>query len=222
MPADRDNPSRFAEGFLHEARNAVFGLSVTLDALEEDGDPGGALVEQVRTLASLSDRTARLMHDLVTYVEAPPSEKAPARLGEIVHAAVAEARERLGARPLVLVGEEHLDLTAPFEADAPQLGRAIASVIQGAAIAVPAPGPVQLVLARPHPRRVELTITASGAEVSAERVITFFDPFAIRAARITGFAVALARRCFEAHGIGVRLVRNADDGLILTLAFNQA
>ncbi len=220
MSADGDHPSRFAEGFLHEARNAVFGLSVTLDALEEDADPGSALVEQGRTLAALSDRTARLMHDLVAYVEAPPFVREKMSLHPIVTEGVASARERLGSRTLVVEGEDLLAQRAELAADRACLARAICSLLQGVAIAVPATTPVTLTIARPHAGRIELVFASRGVDVSAERVITFFEPFAIRGARITGFAVALARRCFEGHGASVRIGRNADDGLSISVGLD--
>lgn len=222
MSAERDQPSRFAEGFLHEARNAVFGLSVTLDALEEDADPGSALVDQGRTLAALSDRTARLMHDLVAYVESPPLVRERVSLQLVVADAVASAKERLGPRALHVEGEDILARGADLSADHACLARAICSVLQGLAIAVPSGDPVTLTIARPHAGRIELVASARGADVSAERVLTFFEPFAIRGARITGFAVALARRCLDGHGASVRLGRSEGDGLSISLAFDAS
>lgn len=220
MSADRDHPNRFAEGFLHEARNAVFGLSVTLDALEEDADPGSALVDQGRTLAALSDRTARLMHDLVAWVEAPPFVREKLPLQDVLNEAVASARERLGTRVIEIEGEATFDRGATVSVDRACVARSLCSVIQGVAIAVPSAKPLALTITRPHAGRLEISIVGRGADVSAERIITFFEPFAIRGARITGFAVALARRCFDSHGIGVRIGRTADDGLSLSLGFD--
>jgi signal transduction histidine kinase len=218
MSADeRDVPVEFAEGFFHEARNAVFGLSVTLDALEEGADPGAALVQQVRTLASLSDRTARLMHDLVAYVEAPSGPLLSGPLLAILEQGLSEARERLGSRGLEVTGLDQV--TGDVDADSPALSRALCSVLQGVAIVLPTPEPLRVAVAREADGSTEVRILASGGEVAAERIVTFFEPFAIRGSRITGFAIALARRCFAAHHIRVLLVRNGAEGLTLALTF---
>lgn len=221
MSADeRDIPVRFAEGFFHEARNAVFGLSVTLDALEEGADPGAALVQQVRTLATLSDRTARLMHDLVAYVEAPAGERAATDLRPILEQAVAEAGERLLSRELEVSGWDQVSGAIP--ADAARLTRSLCSALQGVSIVVPSSDPVRVSFARTDEGRVAMRIVGAGGEVAAERIVTFFEPFAIRGSRITGFAVALARQCFDEHGVSVLLVRNGADGLTLTLTFPRS
>jgi hypothetical protein len=219
MSADeRDVPVRFAEGFFHEARNAVFGLSVTLDALEEGADPGAALVQQVRTLASLSDRTARLMHDLVAYVEAPAGGEWFVSSRTVIEQGILDARERLGSRKLEVTG---LDAVGDhLRTDPAMLARSICSVLQGVAIALPAAEPIRLTLTQASSGApIELRIVASGGEVAAERIVTFFEPFAIRGSRITGFAVALAKRRFVQDGVSVLLVRNGVEGLSLTLTF---
>ena len=220
-PKPRALSTSVAEAFLHEARNAVFGLSVTLDAMQEDEAPGAALAEHATTLLGCAGRATRLMHDLVAYLEPPTPVRSQLDLPASLRAVVEEVRPALGERGFRLHVPEDA-LPAPCVGDPHLVHRALCALIQGVAIVAGRDADVVVSLAARRDRSrsfLEVCISAEQAEVAPERVATFFEPFAVRGPHLTGFSVALAKRSLAAQDVTVVVEQPREGALVARIVF---
>ncbi len=190
-----------AAGLTHELKNSlatIQGFAQLIAGVAPDSASESA-EELVREVGQLS----RMVTDFLNFARPEEIGRVPLSLGELTEAVV----ERLESR--MVEARIELDLTIPPEADVPQVmgdemlvGRALLNVAQNA---------VEALETVEGPRRLSISLSASGDEViveirdngpgiAAEDIARIFIPFFTTRSRGHGIGLALTQKIVLAHG----------------------
>jgi signal transduction histidine kinase len=198
---------RLAAGAAHEINNplaAVVGnaeLLMRRDALA----PGGR--ERAERIVSAAYRVSRIVEDLLAYARAGAIAPEPTDVGRLLRDTVAGRREALDAAGVRV--EDELAGLPPVAADARQLAKVFASVVQNGldALRERPPGERTLRLAgRRVDGGVELAIENSGPPIPPAILPRIFDPFFTtrEVGQGLGLGLAVADGIVAAHGGEIR------------------
>jgi PAS domain S-box-containing protein len=194
-------------GVAHEVRNALFGISATIDALEARSGHEPRYAPFATVLRSQLGRLQQLTHDLLDYGKPPELRLAEARTEQIVGLAVKTCATVARDHAVSVVQELAVDLPA-LSVDAGRIQQVVENLVANAIQHSPKGGIVR-VTAQPDrdsgARAISLVVEDQGPGVSADDAARLFEPFFSRRRGGTGLGLSIVRRIVEAHGGQVEL-----------------
>ncbi len=206
-------------GVAHEARNPLFGLSVTLDALETKVGTNGDLARYIGPLRREIDQLNTLMRDLLDYGRPRALDLQQTRIGDIVAAALESCLSIASARGVAI---ENLVATdcGPCLADPLKMQQVVRNLLENA-IQHSASGTT-----------VTITVTKESDDDGAWLVCSVrdrgpgfaeadlphvFEPFFSRRAGGTGLGLSIVQRTMDQHGGCVRVRNHPEGGAMVTI-----
>jgi signal transduction histidine kinase len=206
-------------GVAHEARNPLFGITATVDALGARLDGDGAVAPLVGVMREQVQRLSRLMTDLLDYGR----PIAPERTRQSVSAVAARAIEACAA--LSLQSGVTVELSAEptpvaVLVDEPRLLQVFQNLVQNAVEHTPQGGRVR-VDARPEPRRghggVRCAVRDSGPGFDPAHLSHVFEPFFTRRKGGTGLGLSIVQRIVEQHAGHVEATNHPEGGGVVNV-----
>lgn len=204
-------------GVAHEARNPLFGISATLDALESAGEP----TELIPVLRGEARRLQRLMDDLLEYGK-PSSGRRKTCLTEIIERAVASFRSAGGSRAVArieVVAPRHLPRIL---IDPERLERVFFNLLSNAESHSPPGGEIRIVCrVETAAGRVWLVceVEDAGPGIREEDLERIWEPFYSRRPGGTGLGLSIVQRIVEEHGGSVAAENRLRGGARMQLRF---
>jgi PAS domain S-box-containing protein len=183
----------------HEVRNPLFGITVTLDALEaEAGEPArfGRYFDSLRREAR---RLSDLMQDLLDFSKPGGGALALGAVGEVLAEAI-EACAPLARRHGVAVDLELEPGLPDLPLDARRLGQVFRNLLENAQQHSPPGGRVTVRALLATREAVVCSVEDEGPGIPPLDLHRVFLPFFSRREHGTGLGLALARRLVELHG----------------------
>jgi PAS domain S-box-containing protein len=210
-------------GVAHEARNPLFGISSTLDALEIDLRGNERYAECSSLLRSQVSRLTRLMQDLLDYGKAPALQPSPSGIPAVIALAVRSCAALARERRVAVVDEAPAGLPA-LELDAGRMQQVIENLVANAIQHSP-PGATVRVAARlvAEPREAVLcAVEDQGPGLAEPDLARVFEPFFSRRKGGTGLGLSIVQRIVEAHGGRVTAANRQEGGAVFTVILPRA
>lgn len=202
-------------GVAHEVRNPIFGMQITLDALESSVSPDPDTADLLGALRRWLDRLNRLMESLLAYGRNWSVDLKPGLLAEVLDQALEGTRDV--ARHAGIEVRATIDPSRPVLMDATRLAHAFENLIINAIQHTSESQPLVELSAREADGFVECTIRDHGAGFAPEDLPRVFEPFYTRRRGGTGLGLAIVQRIIDEHG-GTVHAGNADgDGALMSV-----
>jgi PAS domain S-box-containing protein len=205
-------------GVAHEVRNPLFGITASLDALE---DEIGSRPEYARYAALLRGQVARLtqlMSDLLDYGKPPVPKIAPAPPAELTRRALRACR-RLAREQGVTLTEDVAAGLPEIPLDAGRIEQVFENLLTNAVQHSPRGGVVRLAarLASRGAPAIEFRVEDDGPGIAAADMLRLFEPFFSRRKGGTGLGLPIIQRIVEAHGGQVTAANREARGAVFTV-----
>jgi signal transduction histidine kinase len=204
-------------GVAHEVRNPIFGMGLTVDALQEILPPDEGVMELFGILRIWLDRLNRLMESLLEYGKTWTLDMSEGKLDDVL-SSVLDGCRQIAARSSVTIDAE-FDSGLPMLMDANRLGHAFENLINNA---IQHSKPEQSVVVRARAidaSTIECLVRDHGPGFEALDMPKVFQPFFTRRRGGTGLGLSIVQRIVDEHG-GTIAAGNADDGgAVLTMRF---
>jgi signal transduction histidine kinase len=206
----------FFSGLTHQLRNAVFGLTASIDLLEISVPPTPPFANASLTMRQHTARLLRVLAELDAYATAalPPQLDGP--LPPLVRDACIAVAPLADERGVAVSQSYSLD-PCSVRMEPPNLARAIRSLIETAILRTPPRGGVTLALLDHGDGHAELRIEDEGASLGPNVLPRAHEPFVVRGGDLTGLSFALADRVAHAHGGRLLLEEQPSRGLVTRL-----
>jgi PAS domain S-box-containing protein len=184
-------------GVAHEVRNPLFGMSATLDAMEQvaSNDPKQPYL---RLMRGELDRINELMRDLLLYGRPPAVTLVPGAISPVV-AQAARACQPLAEKASVEIVNEVTAEAGMLRMDGTRLAQVFQNLIENAIQHSPEGQRVRIV-ASPGPSEVEVSVLDSGHGFREGDLQHIFDPFFSRRRGGTGLGLSIVQKIVEQHG----------------------
>jgi signal transduction histidine kinase len=198
-------------GVAHEVRNPLWGMQLTLDALEDADAPAQIVADLRHWLRRLN----ALMESLLAYGRAWTIDLQRGSVGEVVRQAVANTRsmaEAAGVTVAASVGE-----APPILMDPSRLAQAFENLITNA-VQHSDRGRV-LVEVGTSDGFVECLVSDDGPGFPPADLPRLFQPFFTRRAGGTGLGLSIVQRVVDEHGGTIALRNREERGALVTLRF---
>lgn len=205
--------ARLSAMLVHDLKSplTVIGAALT------DGEPDPELVEGARISYEKMLRLVREMLELFRSEQLPDQiQRKPVELDSLVENAMAGVRHVARQRHITL-GLRQLSHVPPLEADAEQLDRVLANLLENALKYTPEGGSVTVTFGTEAGSGVEegvsfalLSVTDTGCGIPAEELPYIFDPYRQRSGQLSergsvGLGLSIVRRLVAAHGGRIRV-----------------
>jgi signal transduction histidine kinase len=201
-------------GAAHQAKNTIFGLSASLEAMEERIRKDRAVDDEcVSNLRLGISGMQTLIRDLLDYANPTQSEPDAVSMAAVVRHGVSACRSLARATGVEIVLE--LDLDAEVMANATRLVRAMENLLENALQHSPRGGTVKVRLSRPTGGErglVRCEVLDQGPGFPPEHLESVLTPFFTRRPGGTGLGLTIAKRIVEACGGVIRLTNRAGGG----------
>ena len=209
-----------AAGVAHEARNPLFGISSTLDALESSFPARAELQPFIEKLRREVERLGRLMSDLLQYGKPGANERASYPLGEVLARAVAHC-EPIAARVGVVLRSRFNRAALPaLLIERERLVRVFQNLLENAIEHSGSGGTVSIgaaVVEIDGTPNVECHVIDSGAGFAPVDLPRVFEPFFTRRQSGTGLGLSIVQRIVREHGGTVSAGNSAHGGAVVTV-----
>jgi signal transduction histidine kinase len=200
-------------GAAHQAKNAIFGLSATLDAFEARFDERAAADPYVESLRAGIARMQSLLRDLLDYANRSECEAQPTSLSAVARCSAGACKAlalKMGVKLTVDAAEDPRVL-----GDAPRLVRALENLLENAIQHSPQNGTVTVRISRPQTGdrgywRCE--VLDQGPGFPPEHIEKLFAPFFTRRPGGTGLGLTIAKKIVEDAGGLIGLSNNREGG----------
>jgi signal transduction histidine kinase len=206
-------------GVAHEARNPLFSISATVDAMEAGCRSHPEFEEYAALLRSEVGRLTRLTQDLLDYGKPSLLQRGPALLADVVRRAARSCAPLARERQVRVEMEMAADLPA-LAIDVAQMERACENLITNALQHAPAGSAVR-VFGRVESGRVRptvlFTVEDEGPGLPAEDIARIFEPFFTHRQGGTGLGLSIVQRVVAAHGGEVMACNRAGRGACFTV-----
>jgi signal transduction histidine kinase len=202
-------------GVAHEVRNPIFGMSATLDAMEQRFATDAAREPFLLALRRELDRVNALMRDLLEYGRPPAVQLAPDALAPVVALA---ARSCIPVADMASVEiENNVGPEAGEVAmDAGRLAQVFQNLIENAVQHSPMGGKVRID-ARRTPTHAAVRVTDSGPGFRPEDLGRIFEPFFSRRRGGTGLGLSIVQKIVEQHRGTIEAANRPEGGASVTV-----
>ncbi|HYC87721.1 MAG TPA: ATP-binding protein [Thermoanaerobaculia bacterium] len=204
-------------GVAHEVRNPIFGMGLTVDALQELLPDDPSVMELFGILRIWLDRLNRLMESLLEYGKTWSLDLREGTIDSVL-AGVVDGCRQIAAQSSIAVDAE-IEPGLPMLMDAARLAHAFENLINNA---IQHSKPEQRVRVRVRaagPTTIECEVRDHGPGFDAVDLPKIFQPFFTRRRGGTGLGLSIVQRVVDEHG-GTIAARNADDGgAVVTMRF---
>jgi two-component system, NtrC family, sensor histidine kinase HydH len=190
---------RLAAGVAHEIRNplssirgfAQYFLKRFSGQTEEEGY-ASVMIKEV-------DRLNRVITELLDFAGPKEPRREPQSLEAIAEHALKLLAPDLAARKVAVVRQYEPGL-APVPVDRDQLSQVFINILLNSVQSMEEGGEIRIGLRRcASPRGIEITVSDTGAGISAEDREKVFEPFFSRKRRGTGLGLAIVHQIITAH-----------------------
>ncbi|HEX6087963.1 MAG TPA: ATP-binding protein [Thermoanaerobaculia bacterium] len=204
-------------GVAHEVRNPIFGMGLTVDALQELLPRDESVMELFGILRIWLDRLNRLMENLLEYGKTWSLDLREGTIDSVL-AEVVDGCRQIAAQSSIAVDAE-IESGLPMLMDAARLAHAFENLINNA---IQHSKPEQRVAVRVRaagPSTIECEVRDGGPGFDPVDLPKVFQPFFTRRRGGTGLGLSIVQRVVDEHG-GTIAARNADDGgAVVTMRF---
>ncbi|HVR37971.1 MAG TPA: ATP-binding protein [Thermoanaerobaculia bacterium] len=201
-------------GVAHEVRNPLFGISVTLDALESALPDDVETEELMAAIRTWLDRMNHLMENLLAYGKTWTLDLRPGDTGEVLTEAIQTCR--------ALAHDQTIDVDPAIEPgmtilmDARRLALAFENMITNAIQHSPPRSRIE-VAARVAGDHAECVVRDRGKGFATTDLPRVFEPFFTRRRGGTGLGLSIVQRIVEEHGGTVTAENALEGGACLTV-----
>lgn len=184
----------------HEVRNPLFGISATVDALEECFGEHQDFQEFIEVLREELDRMAKLMVDLLDYGKSMELRLAPGSLAQVIDSAVSSC-DLLGESKQVSIRSSIQPALPAVAMASRRLEQVFKNLLENALQHSPPGGEVWIRASR-HPGAdwVECTVEDQGPGFPPEDLDRLTEPFFSRRPGGTGLGLSIVQRILDEHG----------------------
>jgi signal transduction histidine kinase len=204
-------------GVAHEVRNPIFGMGLTVDALQEMLPPEDDVLELYGILRQWLDRLNRLMESLLEYGKTWSLDLREGTIDGVLHPVVDGCRQ-IAARSTVAVDAE-VEPGLPMLMDANRLSHAFENLITNA-IQHSKPGQHVSVTARDAGAgMIECMVRDHGPGFNPLDLPRVFQPFFTSRRGGTGLGLSIVQRIVDEHGGTITAVNGEHGGAVLTMRF---
>ena len=204
-------------GVAHEVRNPIFGMGLTVDALEEALPPDADVKELFAILRAWLDRLNRLMESLLEYGKTWTLDLREGTMDSVVNAVVEGCRQ-LATQSSIWI-EADVEPGLSLLMDANRLSHAFENLVTNA---MQHSRPGQRVAVRVQAEgngMIVCEVRDQGPGFDPVDLPRVFQPFFTRRRGGTGLGLSIVQRIVDEHG-GTIAARNADGGgAIVTMRF---
>ncbi len=216
---------QMASGIIHDFRNPMTNISVSLQVLERQPDmPGDRRTHIFRHIRESLDRMVRMTHELLEYA------RGETRLDLATVSPEAFVRDvETYVRPHLESNKVELEVRCQSDGsdavfDRERLMRCVVNLINNAEDAMPDGGRITLD-ARVTESSLEISVADTGPGIPSAIRASLFEPFVTHGkSKGTGLGLAITRRVVEQHGGSIRFECGAERGttFFITLPFRSA
>jgi signal transduction histidine kinase len=201
-------------GVAHEVRNPIFGMGLTVDALQAMLPDQPEFAELAGVLRTWLDRLNRLMENLLEYGKTWTLDLRHGRLDEVIPGVV----ERCRQISLHVAIEVEIEPDLPMLMDANRLGHAFENLITNAVQHSRTEQRVTVTAARTGDA-IECVVRDQGPGFDPLDFPRIFQPFFTRRRGGTGLGLSIVQRIVDEHGGTVAASNAPDGGAIVTMRF---
>jgi signal transduction histidine kinase len=201
-------------GVAHEVRNPLFGMQITLDALEAvipDPEPVREFLQAIR---GWLDRLNRLMENLLDYGKPWGIDLQKGSVSDVLDEAVKGCRPIADAATVSL--EMQKESLPPILMDASRLARAFQNLITNAVQHSPPENRV-IIDAKEDAGFVVCAVRDFGPGFADADLSRIFQPFYTKRRGGTGLGLSIVQRIIDEHGGIIRAENAPDGGAIVTI-----
>jgi signal transduction histidine kinase len=205
-------------GAAHQAKNAIFGLSATLDAFEARIQKDASEDEYIGNLRSGIARVQTLMRDLLDHANPTTGESERVSMAAVLRRSVSGCQSL--AAKMGVTFELDVEDGAEVAANPARLVRALENVVENAIQHSPPAGIVQLRLhqVKSGERKfLRCDVIDQGPGFPPEHMEKLFAPFFTLRPGGTGLGLTIAKKMVEDCGGTIRLSNGASGGARVTL-----
>jgi signal transduction histidine kinase len=202
-------------GVAHEVRNPIFGMQLTLDALEALLPPDQDMSDLVVVLRRWLDRLNRLMESLLAYGRPWSFDLKEGDLAGVIAMAL-QAVPTADAANVLLTTQ--VDPRLSMLMDASRLTQAFENLITNAVQHSAAQQQVTIT-ARIEGDMIDCTVLDEGPGFSSADLPHVFEPFFTRRRGGTGLGLSIVQRIVEEHGGTIRAANDEHGGALITVRF---
>ncbi len=207
-------------GVAHEVRNPIFGMGLTVDALQAMLPQDRELAELAGVLRAWLDRLNRLMESLLEYGKTWTLDLRPGNVDEVLREVV-EGSRQLAAQKSVAI-DASIEPGLSILMDANRLSHAFENVISNA-IHFSNPGDRVAVTARTVPEGdkewIECSVRDGGPGFDPSDLPRVFQPFFTRRRGGTGLGLAIVQRVVDEHGGIIDAGNRPEGGASVSMRF---
>ena len=201
-------------GVAHEVRNPIFGMGLTVDALQAMLPDQPDFAEMASVLRTWLDRLNRLMENLLEYGKTWTLDLSHGDLEELLAEVVERCRQ---IAPHVEI-EAEIEGDLPLLMDANRLSHAFENLITNA-VQHSMPEQKVFVSASRTGDTIECVVRDHGPGFDPVDLPKIFQPFFTRRRGGTGLGLSIVQRIVDEHGGTVAAWNAPDGGAIVTVRF---
>lgn len=203
-------------GVAHEVRNPIFGMGLTVDALEELLPKSPDTAELYGILRAWLDRLNRLMENLLQYGKTWSLDLREGTVDSVL-APVVDGCRQIAAQSSVRV-EADVEPQLTMLMDATRLSHAFENLLMNA---IQHSKPEQCVTMTAHDvdGTIECVVRDQGPGFNPFDLPRVFQPFFTKRRGGTGLGLSIVQRIVDEHGGTITATNAADGGAVLTMKF---
>lgn len=196
-------------GVAHEVRNPIFGMGLTVDALQEMLPPDTEVMELFGILRAWLERLNRLMESLLEYGKTWSLDLRQGTIDDVLGLVVDGCRQ-IAERSSIVV-DAKIERGLPMLMDSNRLSHAFENLITNAIQHSRSLQHVSVTARDAGEGMIECVVRDHGPGFRPDDLSRVFQPFFTRRRGGTGLGLSIVQRIVDEHG-GTITAENADDG----------